>query len=88
MDFTEYERIQNISRRRIREVTLEKKRFLFDKIDWRDRLICIAGARGTGKTTMLLQKIKTDFQDAPDMALYASLDHLWFETTNLTGINF
>ena len=86
MDFTEYERIQNISRRRIREVTLEKKRFLFDKIDWRDRLICIAGARGTGKTTMLLQKIKTDFQNAPDMALYASLDHLWFETHSLEDL--
>ena len=86
MNLEEYELIQDRSRRRVREVPLTKKRFLFDQIDWRDRLICITGARGTGKTTLLLQKIKTFFLEDPDDALYASLDHLWFETHSLEDL--
>ena len=31
------------------------QRYLYNTIDWQDRLIGITGARGTGKTTLLLQ---------------------------------
>ena len=79
MEFHEYERMLTLSERRVREVSLDKKRFLLDKIDWRDRLICITGARGTGKTTLFLQHIKECFADEPEKALYISLDDLWFE---------
>ncbi len=33
-----------------------KRRYLFDQVNWKNRLIGIKGARGTGKTTMLLQR--------------------------------
>ena len=33
-------------------------RYLHDQIEWDSRLIAILGARGIGKTTMLLQHIK------------------------------
>ena len=33
-------------------------RYLHDKINWNSRLIAILGARGVGKTTLLLQHIK------------------------------
>jgi predicted AAA+ superfamily ATPase len=33
------------------------ERYLKNQIDWNNRLIAITGARGTGKTTMLLQHI-------------------------------
>ena len=33
-------------------------RYLHDEIDWTAQLIAILGARGVGKTTMLLQHIK------------------------------
>lgn len=34
-------------------------RFLHDKIAWDSRLIAIVGSRGVGKTTLLLQHIKS-----------------------------
>ena len=52
-------------------------RYLFDAIDWRDRLICIEGARGTGKSTIMRQRMK-DCIPAGCKAVYMSLDNLWF----------
>ena len=37
--------------RKLRLVNLKFKRFIYDKIDWDERLICIKGQRGVGKTT-------------------------------------
>lgn len=54
-------------------------RYIYDKINWDNRLIVIKGAKGVGKTTMLLQHIKRCFPNAEE-ALYVSLDHLWFST--------
>ena len=54
-------------------------RYIYDRINWDNRLIVIKGAKGVGKTTMLLQHIKRCFPNA-EKALYASLDHLWFST--------
>lgn len=36
--------------RKLRLVNLKFKRFIYDKIDWDERLICIKGQRGVGKT--------------------------------------
>ena len=83
IESVEFDQIQDISRRRIRETSLDTERFLLRKMDWRDRLIAITGARGTGKTTLILQHIKESFADNPDAALYVSLDNLWFETHSL-----
>jgi len=58
------------------------KRFLFGKISWRNRLIGIKGARGTGKTTLSLQWLKQ--QGMPvDKAVYFSLDDLYFTNHSL-----
>ncbi len=53
------------------------RRYLYDSIQWQERLIGIKGARGIGKTTLLLQHIHDNFPDRRK-ALYVSLDHLWF----------
>jgi uncharacterized protein len=47
------------------------------KIDWNNRLIGIKGARGVGKTTLILQYIKK-FYSSNEAVLYTSLDHLYF----------
>ena len=83
MEIEEYYRIMDLSQRRVRSVSLDSKRFLFDTIDWNDRLIAITGARGTGKTTLILQHIKQAFAADSETALYISLDNLWFETHSL-----
>ena len=33
-------------------------RYMYDKVNWNGRLVGIVGARGVGKTTMILQYIK------------------------------
>ncbi len=75
----DYIRLQEISNRRIRETSTEIHRALYDSIDWRDRLICVSGARGVGKTTMILQHIKEAFKPGATEVLYVSLDNLIFE---------
>ena len=52
-------------------------RYLTTQIDWRDRLVCIEGARGTGKSTLMRQRIKEAF-GLGGHAVYISLDDLWF----------
>lgn len=83
MNFEEYAKILDISNKRIRDIKYEKTRFLINKIDWRDRLICISGSRGCGKTTLVLQHIKMAFKENYDKALYVSLDNLWFASNSL-----
>jgi hypothetical protein len=55
----------------------DQKRYLFDEIDWNNRLLGIRGARGTGKTTLLLQRAKK-IQGQQQKPLYASLDQFYF----------
>ena len=68
--------------RRLNHVPRVFSRFLLGKIDWGDRLIGIRGARGCGKTTMLLQRILGEDTEQ-HKSLYASLDHLWFSNHSL-----
>lgn len=49
------------------------KRFLYDEIDFNERLIGIMGARGAGKTTLLLQYLKE--QTNSSETLYIIGDH-------------
>jgi predicted AAA+ superfamily ATPase len=58
-------------------------RYLYPNIRWSNRLIAIPGARGAGKTTMILQHIKKTFGNAPKAALYVSLDNIYFSTNHL-----
>ena len=65
--------------------TFSYKRYLLDKIDWSNRLIAIKGARGSGKTTILLQQIKFNLS-SKDLALYTSLDNLYFFENTLVDL--
>ncbi|MBO4513863.1 MAG: hypothetical protein J5746_13985, partial [Victivallales bacterium] len=56
--------------RRLKSIDGSFHRYLYSQIDWNSRLVCILGARGTGKTTMLLQRIKEAFTE-PGKAMYA-----------------
>lgn len=72
------EELLETSNRQIREETATFHRYLMDEIDWQDRLICVKGPRGTGKTTLMRQRLKEHFGGDSRLALYASLDDLWF----------
>lgn len=67
---------------RLQSTPLDFHRYIYDSIDWTDRLVGIKGPKGVGKTTMMLQYIRSHFAN-PDDALYVSLDNLWFQSHSL-----
>lgn len=75
----ELARMRLISNRLIDETPTAFHRRLFRSIDWENRLVCIKGPRGTGKTTMLRQRAKERFGLDP-RAIYVTFDHYWFKT--------
>lgn len=62
--------------RLVSETNTDFLRYLHDKVIWTDRMIAIVGARGTGKTTMMLQRIKLH-HDMSD-TLYVTADDMYF----------
>ena len=66
------------SSRLIDEVSLDFRRYLCSRIEWDDRLICIKGPKGCGKTTLILQHMKETFGANGETAVYLALDHIWF----------
>lgn len=82
MESSIIEVLYTIYHRKLSRVTLVYKRYLYEKINWNSRLIGIKGARGVGKTTLLLQHIKSAFSDV-DSVFYVSLDDLWFKAHSL-----
>ena len=58
-------------------------RGLMGEINWNSRLIGIKGARGIGKTTLLLQYIKIHLSQETENTVYLSLDNIWFSNHSL-----
>lgn len=69
--------------KKINLTNLDFVRDIINNIHWKDRLIGIKGARGVGKTTLLLQYIKQNLS-LNNESLYISLDDLYFTTNKLT----
>lgn len=57
-------------------------RYIFNEFNINNRLTGLIGARGTGKTTLLLQFIKEKIEQ-PNEALYVSLDNIHFSSNTL-----
>ncbi|MFN8267547.1 MAG: AAA family ATPase [Chitinophagales bacterium] len=72
--------------RKLEEIDMRFERYLKNKINWNNRLTAITGARGTGKTTILLQHIKEFHGNNPEDILFASLDNIYFSTNNLYSL--
>ena len=80
--FMDLQNILEEQNRLLTNITLDKKRYLYEKINWDLKSIGILGQRGLGKTTMMLQYIKEHYPDS-DKALYISLDNPFFQATSL-----
>ena len=68
----------------LQSTTTDFKRYLYDKVSWENRMIGIIGARGVGKTTMILQHIKENLDSK--RALYVSADDMYFGETRLLDL--
>ena len=66
----------------IKSTSLEHVREFYNEIEWDDRLIGIKGARGVGKTTLMIQRMKLAFPNLENVR-YISLDNIWFSTHSL-----
>lgn len=74
------EELYLISNKIINQTSDGFTRYLFNEINWNSRLIGIKGARGTGKTTLLLQYLKKSNRNKK---AYFSLDELYFTQNTL-----
>ena len=74
------------SHRLVSQVNTEHKRYLYSQLPWNARMLCIRGARGVGKTTLLLQRMAEAFPSGSSLALYVSLDELWFTENRLVDL--
>jgi hypothetical protein len=62
-------------------VELKFERSLTKKINWQAQAIGIKGARGTGKSTLMLQQLKSSKDQ--ERAIYISLDDFYFRNNSL-----
>jgi len=67
------------------QTQLETVRNFIKSIDWTNRFVGIKGSRGVGKTTMILQYLKQNYQ-ANNTVLYVSLDDLYFVENKLYNL--
>ncbi len=83
------QQLHEISNRLINSTKTVFYRNLYSLINWENRLIEIQGARGTGKTTLMLQKAK-ELQSSGKSVLYISSDIPFFYKNQLfeTAENF
>jgi predicted AAA+ superfamily ATPase len=66
-----------------RQTSMVFRRDALPGINWNNRLLGIKGARGTGKTTILLQRLR-ELELPVTQAAYFSLDDLYFTTQDLS----
>ena len=78
------EKLKEYYRQMLRDTNTGFSRYLFSEINWNSRMIGLVGARGVGKTTLVLQHIKLDLN--PDETLYVATDDLYFSSHTLLDL--
>lgn len=78
------EQLFQYSKSLIAQVDVSFKRYAYANINWKNRLIGLTGPRGVGKTTLVLQYIKTELD--PQKSLYVTAEDFYFASTRLTEL--
>lgn len=73
----------NYMKEQLELVSLAFKRYNYDKLPWEARLVGLMGPRGVGKSTLILQHIKSKSSEEQAKSLYVSADHSYFTTSTL-----
>ena len=79
------EALQQLSNEKLARIDLSHIRNFVKGVDWSQRMIGIRGPRGVGKTTLLLQYLKTTF-GIGETCLYVSADSLYFSENKLYNL--
>lgn len=73
----------NFMQEQLQHVSLNFKRYMYEKLPWEARLVGLMGPRGVGKSTMVLQHLKEQNDDVRKKSIYISADHSYFLTHTL-----
>ena len=73
--------LRTIFHRLVTTLKIDTKRYLYSSFNLENRLVGLAGPRGVGKTTLMLQYIKAT-QDIHSL-FYCSADNIYFSNTTL-----
>ncbi len=57
-----------------------------DEINWNSRLLAVVGARGVGKSTLIRQYIKRNYNDYDRTVLYCAMDSVYFSNHSLIDL--
>ena len=57
-----------------------------DEIHWNAQIVSIIGAKGVGKSTLIKQHLKQNYQPGDRRVLYCSADTVDFSTRSLVGL--
>ncbi len=79
------ENIKKYQERLKKSFKIEYKRYIYDTIDFNDKMIALFGSRGVGKTTTLFQHLK-ELESNNKNALYISLDYPFLSGVDLIDI--
>lgn len=71
-------------KRKLHDTPTELIRYKYEEIEWGGHAFGLVGPRGVGKSTMLLQHIKTQLEIKN--TLYVSADHLYFTSHTLVDL--
>ena len=74
----------NYMQSQLQNTPTEFYRYMFDKIDWQQRMFGLVGPRGVGKTVLFLQYIKQRQND--EFLFYVSADNTYFSTHSLVEL--
>ena len=69
------EKLFSVHNSAVKDIPLAFRRYLYGAVDWKSNAICLTGARGVGKTTMLLQHYHERYASA-EKCLYVSADNV------------
>ena len=78
------ERLFEYSNKLINETDISFTRYMYDEINWKNRMIGLIGPRGVGKTTLVLQYIKQNLN--PKETLYITAEDFYFVDNRITEL--
>lgn len=78
------EQLYEFFNRKLKSTPTNFLRYKYERIKWDGRAFGIVGARGVGKSTMILQHIKLNLDTAD--TLYVSADHMCFSEHSLVDL--
>lgn len=68
----------------LRDTRIDFKRYMYSRINWNSRLIGLTGPRGVGKTTLVLQYIKSELNH--NESLYVTTEDFYFADHKLIDL--